>query len=128
MELILYNYQSIFIFTFFFLPYLSKSTGRLVGWLLRNFCVRKIKKERMEVLKGFGVLFYLVEPSKFTSEKIEDAPNFTAQAIPYIFLLGIIEAGQLFLSVFLSFLHLFDLLSFYFYFNFVDFPPPPLFE
>lgn len=46
-----------------------------------------------EGLKGFGTLFYLVEPSKFTAEKIEDAPNFSAQAIPYVFILGLIEAG-----------------------------------
>jgi hypothetical protein len=47
----------------------------------------------MEFLRGFGTLFYLVNPKELTAENLEDAPNFTAKAIPYVFLLGFIEAG-----------------------------------
>ena len=48
----------------------------------------------MELLRGFGCLFYLVDPRDLTADRLEDAPNFTAQAIPYVFILGVIEAGK----------------------------------
>lgn len=64
----------------------------------------------MEGIKGFGTLFYLVDPAKFTADKIEDAPNFSAQAIPYVFLLGLIEAGLFFFSL-LLFSHFPSILS-----------------
>jgi hypothetical protein len=51
-------------------------------------------RNEMELLRGFGPLFYLVDPKELTAERIEDAPNFTAKAIPYVFLLGVIEAGK----------------------------------
>lgn len=58
----------------------------------------------MEVLSGFGTLFYLVDPIELTATRIEDAPNFTAKAIPYVFVLGIIEAGDVLYLSGLSFM------------------------
>jgi hypothetical protein len=49
----------------------------------------------MDFWRGFGTLFYLIDPKELTAERLEDAPNFTAKAIPFVFVLGLIEAGEI---------------------------------